>query len=213
MRNLFPSFFCFVTLFVAFGCRLKVPTVQEEHVFLERGGFPGDPPLWLMSSFSNDRNSFPSPSSTSLIPLSFGSPKGAAVAEEVKNKSFLSRQSFLTMKKSSAEVQGIVSDERFLENIEIKNAMFEKTVHLCPRISVLLKQALREVRPLEQLSKFSLLVSQCPTSAELWLMLGKNHLKLNHSSEAKGCLKRVLSLDPGNKQAKGLLDKLEEKYE
>lgn len=225
-----PTRFPALLLFLSFGicaCQLSVPTLAEQKTIINKGGFPGGIPTWVPSSWNDTLTSQPgsrSPSvsvrsrslSSGIIQLTHGSRQGDRVSlpEHRGPDETVSAQKHSIVEATSG-VQG--SEE---ESLSQKPSSFsrdtlsprsraERIEEVCPGMG---RESIRKVNsnlsPAAEVRELSSLISLCPRSWDLWLLLGKSYGRQNRKEEARQAFAQVLSLDTGNKEAREALREL-----
>lgn len=177
---------------MATGCRVKVPTLEEQQVLQQSGAFPGGTPAWVARS--GPETSSPRRWS-GIIPESFSAkPQGAgqpAPAEQERERK---------LSKDAEEKAAVETEKK-------ESSPLERIAESCGGMDSSVNDALTTTDVGERIRKFSFLTSRCPSSWDLWLWLGHDQYQAGKWTAAAQSFERVLALNPGNAEAQSLLER------
>ena len=194
---------------LATGCRIRVPSVEEQQALVAQGAFPGGVPPWVVSgggAASGKRMSGVIPSnylpSKSESKLSGFSAEGVD-ADQKESRTKDSAGDLKTTQPTSSENTLIAKTQG-----KGVDSPIQRVQEVCPGTEAKVADAIITDEPSLRLKKFQDLTTQCRNSEDLWFWLAKEYLTEGRLQEAKSCLEQVLMLNRQHKEAYGLLNQL-----
>lgn len=176
---------------VASGCRIVVPSVEEQKYLAAQGAFAGGAPAWVSTHVR------PSESSSGLIPESYSSPN--SIRGDLASDRLVEQE-------QQQVVAGAVapqSDEK-----PVPTSPLDRIAAVCPGIDKAVNDALTTVELEQRIAQYSNLTVQCSGSSDLWIWLGNDYLKANQIPQAKRAFDQALIVEPTNADAKNGIDEV-----
>ena len=191
------------------ACRFVLPDFNEGQTLARRGAFPSELPTWVKPLADQD---IKRPSSSGMIPLSYGTPGIVRSAQTQAGDSDDKNR-----KKDRRKLAGIGSAASNQAGLSTagdggdSDSPLDRILELCPGIESGVSEALRTESAKDRIAKYNSLTLRCPNSSDLWFWLGKDYESLRRYSDAIRSYERVLALEPENKAAKVLLKVVKER--
>ena len=191
------------------GCRLVIPSPDENQALLQRGTFVGDTPAWAAqgAALGSKRSSI----GMGIMPTSFSSSpltSPITVGDSAFSKTLAEKKAENYQKKITAE-QSTAADSN-VATAQSASSPLSRITAICPGLEKSVTDAITTVeRPLK-LRKLESLTARCQGSADLWYWLGVEFEAVGRYGEAERTLNLALSFMPEMKEATTLLAKVRE---
>lgn len=183
------------------GCRFKFPTSSEGAHLLEQNVFAeGNVPAWVNQN-KEEKPVFGRDSG--LVPQTYSVPPAVQSSRAVKTSEPSTEQTGVLRPGEAAE-DFADEDGGFLVNEE-DGSPLDRIERECPGVESAVSAALRTEEASQRIRRYEDLTRKCPTSADLWLWLGKDYQSQGRLVEANRAFENVLVYDPGNEAARALL--------
>ena len=186
------------------ACSIRVPSVPEQQALQEMGAFPGGLPAWIASTPSSAKPKILS----GIIPTKFAISRTQPKAEETapisarKEGEDSSRQG-----SSKQEPKVTVSTPSRVEDNSV-GANIKRIEHSCPYFNNSFTESISSGDSEQRVIAYEQLAKKCETSAEIWLLLGKEYLVDGRLTQSEQAIQRAVGLDASNLDAVMLLEKL-----
>ena len=177
------------------GCSLRVPTPAEQAKLADDGAFPGGTPAWVSAAVAG-----PSADAGS-IPQHFKAPK----ATEAAQLSYENEGERIVAEKVTAKPAAPTTNN---SEAEAADSPLNRITRSCPSVEADVRQALITPELDQRTKMYAGLVKRCPSSADLWLWLGKDYLAADDLDNATRSFEKVLTYDHDNAEAKSLLSNI-----
>jgi hypothetical protein len=182
------------------SCQFKSPTIAEQKYLVEKGAFPGGVPEWLAAPGPGGSLGAGRALSGGLIPQTFTGPA-------IENSKSAPNVQQASSSGGTFQVPAAIApqEKKPAEDDKAEKSPLGRIAKLCPSVESEVNEALITIDLLQRIRKYESLVVRCPSSADLWLWLGKDYEKNNQRVKAGRCFEKVLVLDPANQEAEKLL--------
>ena len=173
------------------SCSLRVPTPAEQAKLADDGAFPGGTPAWVSGAVAGPR------ADAGAIPQQFAAPlaaQSAALPYENEGEQIVTEK---LNAKASASTSA--------PEAEAADSPLGRITHACPSVEADVREALVTTELSERTKLYAGLVKRCPSSADLWLWLGKDYLAADDLDNAARAFEKALTFDHDNAEAKSLL--------
>ena len=198
-----PLYFLLLLFPIMVACSFKVPSVREQQALGEMGAFPGGVPAWIAPGQAKAQPRIVSgviPTNFSAARTSqdtFNTPPLVAAKKEEQERAGQRDQEIMEQEKQKVRTPSHVADDDV-------NSYVRRIERSCSNIGTAITAADTPGRVLE----YEKLLEKCPTSAELWFLLGKEYLIDGQLVKSEQALTRAVELDPSNIEAVALREKL-----
>lgn len=195
------------------SCRFKIPSQGEGQALAEAGSFPSGAPIWVKTPEGKDPARA---SNAGLIPRSYGAPQqvqsARALAPQARGseRERLDEEEDRQLREERRFGARVPQEEGDGDLVEMEEeSPLDRINRVCPGTEDGVSDALGTVNATERIRKYEQLVRRCPSSADLWLWLGKDYQSAGRRQEARRAFERVLVIDRDNEAAKALLKVVE----